>query len=201
MTTYVALRANQLTPLTEAQGDGNFSTLANGIDSITSNLAAGTGSSLIGNIQSSTGSVVRTVNAKLQEMVSVLDFGADPTGVADSTAAFNAAGAAVSVVEIPAGGNYILLGTPVGTFVNKGSKINGFQYYGTASPYIATTLQQDTTQPGSLWQSQYHANWNVVETLVPDNPTEWQVYSGSSGGCCHHRIRDKSDKLGERCAV
>jgi len=39
--------------------------------------------------QGSTGSVPRTVASKLQESVSVLDFGADPTGVADSAAAFN----------------------------------------------------------------------------------------------------------------
>jgi len=38
-----------------------------------------------------TGAVGRTVHQKLQESVSVLDFGADPTGVADSLAAFNAA--------------------------------------------------------------------------------------------------------------
>ena len=38
-----------------------------------------------------TGAVGRTVHQKLQESVSVLDFDADPTGVADSLAAFNAA--------------------------------------------------------------------------------------------------------------
>ena len=38
-----------------------------------------------------TAKLSRTVQAKLQESVSVLDFGADPTGVADSTASFLAA--------------------------------------------------------------------------------------------------------------
>jgi hypothetical protein len=38
-----------------------------------------------------TGSVTETVAAKLAQTVSVLDFGADPTGVADSTAAIQAA--------------------------------------------------------------------------------------------------------------
>jgi hypothetical protein len=38
-----------------------------------------------------TGSVATTVQAKLRESISVLDFGADPTGVADSTAAIQAA--------------------------------------------------------------------------------------------------------------
>lgn len=53
------------------------------------------------------GSVSRTVAAKLQESVSVLDFGADPTGAADSTAAIQAAVAALGapggVVYFPPG--------------------------------------------------------------------------------------------------
>ena len=49
------------------------------------------GSSYIGYDQGGTGAVARTVQSKLQETVSVLDFGADPTGVNDSTAAFQAA--------------------------------------------------------------------------------------------------------------
>jgi hypothetical protein len=54
------------------------------------------GDALIGFRQSNasgnlTGAVGRTVHEKLQEFVSVKDFGADPTGVADSTAAIQAA--------------------------------------------------------------------------------------------------------------
>lgn len=49
------------------------------------------------------GAVATTVQAKLRESVSVLDFGADPTGVADSTAAFVAALAASDYVLVPAG--------------------------------------------------------------------------------------------------
>jgi hypothetical protein len=48
-------------------------------------------------IQAGTGAVTRTAQAKMRETVSVLDFGADPTGVADSTTAIqNAITAAVS---------------------------------------------------------------------------------------------------------
>ena len=54
-------------------------------------LAASSGSSLVGFLQSGTGAVATTVQTKLRESVSVLDFGADPTGVADSTAAIQAA--------------------------------------------------------------------------------------------------------------
>jgi len=57
-----------------------------------------------------TGAVARTVQAKLRESVSVLDFGADPTGVADSTAAFTAALAASKFVTIPAG-SYVISST------------------------------------------------------------------------------------------
>jgi polygalacturonase len=44
-----------------------------------------------GFIQAGTGAVQRTVESKLQDVVSVKDFGADPTGVADSSAAIQAA--------------------------------------------------------------------------------------------------------------
>ena len=47
-----------------------------------------TDSSLVTYTPAGTGAVATTVQTKLRESVSVLDFGADPTGVADSTAAF-----------------------------------------------------------------------------------------------------------------
>ena len=54
--------------------------------------------------QAGTGAIERTVEQKLNESVSVLDFGADPTGVADSAAAINAAFAAgKNSVYMPAG--------------------------------------------------------------------------------------------------
>lgn len=42
-------------------------------------------------LQAGTGAVTRSVQTKLREFVSVTDFGADPTGVSDSTAAIQAA--------------------------------------------------------------------------------------------------------------
>ena len=50
-----------------------------------------------------TGAVATTVQAKLRQTVSVMDFGADSTGVADSTAAFTAALTASSFVSVPSG--------------------------------------------------------------------------------------------------
>ncbi len=74
---------------------------ANAVASTT--LAASGGAGLVGYSQGASGSVLRTLEAKAQESVSVLDFGADPTGVADSTAAFNAAAASAWQVIVPAG--------------------------------------------------------------------------------------------------
>ncbi|OYV26114.1 MAG: hypothetical protein B7W98_03360, partial [Parcubacteria group bacterium 20-58-5] len=50
-------------------------------------LAASGGAALVGYSQGTSGSVLRTQASKNQESVSVLDFGADPTGATDSTAA------------------------------------------------------------------------------------------------------------------
>jgi hypothetical protein len=53
--------------------------------------------------QGSTGAVNRAINLKLAESVSVLDFGADPTGVADATLAFQNAVNASNHVYVPSG--------------------------------------------------------------------------------------------------
>ena len=74
--------------------------------------------------QTGTGAIARTVNTKLNESISVLDFGADPTGATDSTAAFSAAAhAAVSAVDIQGAEATIarapacIIDVPVGTYL------------------------------------------------------------------------------------
>ena len=62
---------------------GGFATLAQ--------LAASGGSNLVGFLQAGTGAVATTVQTKLRESVSVKDFGAVGNGVADDTAAIQAA--------------------------------------------------------------------------------------------------------------
>lgn len=84
-----------------------------------------------------TGAVVRTLQSKLQERISVLDFGADSTGVADSTAAFIAAADYANSIGggrifVPPG-TYI---TPTGITLGNGSnaavstKHNKIVFYG-----------------------------------------------------------------------
>src|SRR5690606_24324605 len=60
--------------------------------------------------QSGTGAVARTANSKILEVVSVKDFGAVGNGVADDTAAINAALAAADAVEVP-DGEYVISST------------------------------------------------------------------------------------------
>jgi hypothetical protein len=63
----------------------------NDLTVILADLALPTGSSLVGFIQAGTGAVARTVQSKLRETCSIVDYGADPTGVANSGAAIQAA--------------------------------------------------------------------------------------------------------------
>ena len=80
-------------------------TIPTAIAEIASDVAASSGSSLVGFLQAGSGAAPTTVQAKLRDVVSVKDFGADPTGVADSTVAFNSALVASNKIYIP-GGNY-----------------------------------------------------------------------------------------------
>lgn len=61
---------------------------------VASDLAASTGSGLLGHIATGVGSILRWVRDKLRESPSVDDYGADPTGVLNSSPAFMAALAA-----------------------------------------------------------------------------------------------------------
>lgn len=95
------------------------------------------------------GAVARTVSSKLAESISVLDFGADPTGVADCTTLITAAAVAAKNVLFPPG-LYLISSTPTvpvdvalqalpgATFTGAGAVALGFVTVGQA---LNTTLQ------------------------------------------------------------
>jgi len=85
-------------------------TVQGAIDEIVSDLAANSGSSLVGYTQGGASSVDRTVQAKLRETVSVKDFGAVGDGVTDDTAAIQAAIDTGKDVYVPEG-NFLVTDT------------------------------------------------------------------------------------------
>lgn len=72
-------------------------------------LSGPNGSALIGFIQAGSGAVATTAQAKMRQIVSVIDFGADPTGTNDSGTAFRNA-----IASLPANGGGIYV--PDGTY-------------------------------------------------------------------------------------
>jgi hypothetical protein len=91
---------------------------------IASKLSASSGSALVGTIAAGSGAVARMVQAKLRDVVNVLDYAAngvsgaavDSTGALDSYLGFQAAGSTATTVEVhvPAG-TYKLSANPVPT--------------------------------------------------------------------------------------
>jgi hypothetical protein len=92
----------------------SYDNISGGVDS--ASLAASSGSSLIGFIQSGAGAVAETVQTKLREIISVKDFGAVGNGSADDTAAVQAAftaanGATYSKTVFFPAGTYLINST------------------------------------------------------------------------------------------
>ena len=86
------------------------------IQNVLLSYSSSNGSSLIGTIQSGTGAVARTVASKLNDNINVRDFGAVGDGVADDTAAIQAA--------ITAAGSGGTINIPKGTY-NVSATLNG----------------------------------------------------------------------------
>lgn len=72
-------------------------------DNVSIGLSSSTGSGSIGYIEGDSGSTPRTVQSRLRDFVTANDFGADPTGVSDSSAAIGNALASGKDVYIPQG--------------------------------------------------------------------------------------------------
>jgi parallel beta-helix repeat protein len=98
--------------------------------------------------QGSTGASIRTVQNKLQEQVSVLDFGADPTGAANATTAFNNALAASNNVYVPAG-TYLLdnLTLPTGCLSFKGQAMGSVTFTPSAAVTTGAFVSYTGTNP------------------------------------------------------
>jgi hypothetical protein len=82
---------------------------------IYANLAASSGSSLVGYTQGGSGAVATTVQAKLRQTVSVMDFGATGNGTTDDTIAIKAALATGNTVYLPKGTYLISSGLTIAT--------------------------------------------------------------------------------------
>lgn len=96
---------------------GTYDNITGNSSGIYAAFAASSGSSLVGYLPSGTGAVTTTVQAKLRQYVSVIDFGADPTGAADATTAFTNAQTANKNIYIPPG-TYLLNGLRIQNGVN-----------------------------------------------------------------------------------
>lgn len=134
----------------------------NGADAATlAVLAASSGSSLIGYINSGTGAVARTVQARLRDFVSVKDFGALGNGVNDDTTAIQAALDAHSFVYFPAG-NYL---------VSNSLKMNDGNFVQGAGRGISSTT-------GSKITSSYNGAIFIGKSVTPASGTNVRRYNG-----------------------
>ena len=119
-------------------------------------LLAPSGSNSVGYLPAGTGAVASTVQTKLRESVSVIDFGADSTGVADSTAAIQAAlNAGFKSVYVPPGSYKFSTLTLPTTF--------GFVFFGSGT---SSVLVQ--TGAGIKWPSTGTADNGYYEGYIRD---------------------------------
>lgn len=139
------------------------------------------GAALIGFIQSGLGAIQRTIGSKLRERVSVLDFGADPTGVNDSTAAFNAALVASLKVYAPAG-RYLING--IVRMKRDGSSLFG-DGWGSTVLFAGDTFIGDTTPVPIL--SVKSDTWDTLNTRIVDISVSDLTLTGRNGATLSDR--------------
>lgn len=152
-------------------------------DRLRTDLAASGGAALVGHIASGAGAVATTVQAKLRQYASVLDFGADPTGAADSKTAFTNAIAAASMVLIPEGtyifNSAVVVDTPV-VLVGEGQS--------------ATNLHRNYSPVND-----YDGIFNIRDggTLVAMRDMTLRSLTGQTGGCLMSIVNTNAQALGQ----
>jgi hypothetical protein len=135
-------------------------------------LAATGGAALVGYTQGGSGSSARTAQEKMRESVSVKDFGAVGDGVADDTAAFNNAIAALPAIGgqivLPRGGDY---SATVGPFTAPGNRVIAWKSEGAIPP---------AGLPGAVFKS---GNFNVQHGALgtPKPGDFWQFVDFGTG--------------------
>lgn len=166
-------------------------------------LAASGGSGLVGFIQSGTGAVARTVQAKLRDVISIKDFGAVGDGVADDTDAFEAAlleANATNGVLVGDGRTYRITrrinvnrtGKASLRIDLRGSTILlddaeiwfGRSGNGNPSEFLSTTLTADVAKGGKLLPMGSITGLAVGDLIQIESP----AYSCATTATCHSYI-------------
>lgn len=102
--------------------DGSGGSLWTTVQGFINKIFSSSGSSVIGFLQAGSGAIARTVQAKLRDTVSVMDFGAVGDGVTDDTASLQAALNTGKTVLIP---ENITLKVTATVFISAGASIVG----------------------------------------------------------------------------
>ena len=150
-----------------------------GASGMISDLATADGSSFVGFEQAGTGAVTRSAQAKMRDIVSVLDFGADPTGDTNSSIAIQKALDTGLSVYIPQG-TYLIV-SPLQL------KTTSQTIYGDGAESILLTstdietIYSSTPVFGVVVKNLYFSN-TVSEATT--GPTHFQIHFGSSASGC-----------------
>jgi len=147
-------------------------------DDLAGNLAASSGSSLVGFIQAGTGAVATTVQSKLRESVSVKDFGALP----GNTTAANKAALQTTITAVDAaGGGQIIVDYGINYGVKTRTPSTWPDFTGVTKPIIILDYSTGDTQSPNVYPTAYDGAMYRVWTFTPqttspgqhDGNTQW----------------------------
>jgi parallel beta-helix repeat protein len=186
---------------------GTYDNVTGNSSGIYAAFAAPTGSSLVGFIQSGTGAVATTVQAKLRESVSVKDFGATGNGTTDDRAAIQAAlNASLSVYfptpsvsyyisdSVTPQGNALVYGDGLSTHIQvPDGTVNCFYVNGTSGVIVRDLKISTKSQTSSMaYKSGVLINNStncLVENVFMFNMGYWGVCLYDSSNCIVRNCR------------